>query len=146
MCPGIELVEARHELYVDYHNRIVEGGRDLRSRRRRHVDRRDGLQPHRAGSSRWWPRSISPGASSRPSSEHVGSTLRCSVGLAPNRYLAKIASDMEKPDGLVALTPDILKAALQRTESCAICPASARAWRSACTQRGIRTMTQLLAL
>src|SRR6202050_4842491 len=23
MCPGIELVEARHELYVDYHNRIV---------------------------------------------------------------------------------------------------------------------------
>src|ERR1700749_798670 len=24
MCPGIELVEARHELYVDYHNRNVE--------------------------------------------------------------------------------------------------------------------------
>jgi nucleotidyltransferase/DNA polymerase involved in DNA repair len=24
----------------------------------------------------------------------VGETLRCSVGLAPNRYLAKLASDM----------------------------------------------------
>ena len=24
MCPGIVLVEARHEVYVDYHNRIVE--------------------------------------------------------------------------------------------------------------------------
>ena len=24
MCPGIELVEARHELYVEYHHRIVE--------------------------------------------------------------------------------------------------------------------------
>src|SRR6201987_5719811 len=24
LCPGIELVEARHELYVEYHNRIVE--------------------------------------------------------------------------------------------------------------------------
>ena len=24
MCPGIELVEARHDVYVDYHNRIVE--------------------------------------------------------------------------------------------------------------------------
>src|SRR6201985_3916271 len=23
MCPGIELVEGRHELYVDYHHRIV---------------------------------------------------------------------------------------------------------------------------
>ena len=24
LCPGIALVEARHELYVEYHNRIVE--------------------------------------------------------------------------------------------------------------------------
>jgi len=24
MCPGIQLVEARHELYVAYHHRIVE--------------------------------------------------------------------------------------------------------------------------
>jgi DNA polymerase-4 len=31
----------------------------------------------------------------------VGSTLRCSIGLAPNRLLAKIAGDMQKPDGLM---------------------------------------------
>src|ERR1700722_9195393 len=24
MCPGIELVEARHELYVEYHHKVVE--------------------------------------------------------------------------------------------------------------------------
>src|SRR6202167_2424799 len=24
LCPGIALVEARHELYVDYHHRVVE--------------------------------------------------------------------------------------------------------------------------
>ena len=40
--------------------------------------------------------------------------MRCSVGLATNRYLAKVASDMEKPDGLVALTLDILPEALRR--------------------------------
>jgi nucleotidyltransferase/DNA polymerase involved in DNA repair len=31
----------------------------------------------------------------------VGITLRCSIGLAPNRLLAKIAGDMQKPDGLM---------------------------------------------
>ena len=31
--------------------------------------------------------------------------ITCSIGIAPNRYLAKIASNMQKPDGLSIINP-----------------------------------------
>jgi DNA polymerase-4 len=39
---------------------------------------------------------------------NVGVCLRSSIGIAPNRLLAKLASDMMKPDGLVILRPEEL--------------------------------------
>ena len=41
-------------------------------------------------------------------SEKVGECLKSSIGIAPNKFLAKIASDMQKPDGLTFIRQEEL--------------------------------------
>lgn len=46
----------------------------------------------------------------------AGDYLTCSIGLAPNRYLAKVASDMQKPDGLIGIQKPELPGALHKLQ------------------------------
>jgi len=144
LCPGIELVEGRHELYVDYHHRIV--GAVEKCVPVAAVLSIDEMAASLVGREQLLMSALDLGRRIKASiREHVGSTLRCSVGLAPNRYLAKIASDMEKPDGLVALTPDILDGALSRLKLRDLPGVGARMERRL-NECGIRSMPELLAL
>ena len=50
----------------------------------------------------------SPETIGRSIKEHIlkATGLTCSIGIAPVKFLAKIASDMDKPDGLFIISPD----------------------------------------
>jgi DNA polymerase-4 len=77
--------------------------------------------------------------------EKAGPMMRSSVGLATNRYLAKVASDMEKPDGLVALPLDILPEALRQLTLRAL-PGIGSRMEKRLNEQGIHTVEELLAL
>ena len=77
--------------------------------------------------------------------KYAGEALRCSIGMAPNRYLAKIASDMQKPDGLIGLLPSQLPRAIAHLELRDL-PGVGAKTEVRLNAKGIHTMEQLLAL
>ncbi len=44
----------------------------------------------------------------------VGDFLTCSIGIAPNEFLAKLGTELQKPDGLVMITPDSIDHVLSK--------------------------------
>lgn len=111
MCPELICVKARHDVYVDYHHRIFhELGNHIpittvcsidevacqligREREPENVIR----LAHQIKRGIW---------------DHVGTAMNCSIGVASNCFLAKTASNIQKPDGLVLLQEHDLPQAL----------------------------------
>ena len=144
LCPGLVLVEARHELYVEYHHRIVEAVESCIPVTA--VMSVDEMAYRLMGRERPLLAAMELGRQvKRRILERVGPMMRSSVGLATNRYLAKVASDMEKPDGLVALPLDILPEALRQLKLRDLTGIGAR-MEKRLNEQGIQTMDQLLAL
>ena len=48
--------------------------------------------------------------------DEVGDWFTCSIGIAPNAFLAKFASGLQKPDGLQIITPENIDSVLERTK------------------------------
>jgi DNA polymerase-4 len=141
-CPGLVLVTARHERYVELHRTIL------------HVI--DGIVPIKAVCSidevvcALLPSEQAEGlALGRRVKEaiatRIGPTLTCSVGLGPNDLLAKIAAEMHKPDGLVAIHPNDLPRALLSLDLTDI-PGIARGNAARLARAGVADMAALLRL
>ncbi len=106
-CPDLNVVVARHELYVDYHNRIKEAV----EQNCLHVSKVvsiDEMECRLGGRDMQLSNALELARQVKQAIYSVGDTLRCSVGLAHNRFLAKVASDLKKPNGLVTITPSQL--------------------------------------
>ncbi len=143
-CRDLVIVPARHEQYVRFHHALI-------AEIERHVpitavcsidevacrlmDNENGL-----GEVRDLARRIKAGIRA-----NVGGCLTSSIGVAPNRLLAKMASDMQKPDGLTILTADTLHARLAALVPSDI-PGIGRNMEKRLAAQGVVTMERILAL
>ncbi|MBL8629533.1 MAG: hypothetical protein JNM81_07885 [Rhodospirillaceae bacterium] len=102
MCPGVVVVQARHDVYVKFHHAIVKEVWN-------HIPVTticsiDEVACALMGRERKVENAVAIANSiKRGIRKNVGEWLGCSVGLAPSRMLAKVAADMQKPDGLTIL-------------------------------------------
>ncbi|MFL2683012.1 MAG: DNA polymerase thumb domain-containing protein [Alphaproteobacteria bacterium] len=112
LCPEIICVQANHENYVRYHHKILEEidkyiPIEIISSIDEVACKLIGSQKNES-QARKIAKNIKIGIQ-----ENIGQYIRCSIGIAPNRFLAKTASNLEKPDGLQVLyskdIPDRIK-------------------------------------
>ena len=100
--PDIQLVVARHELYIDFHHKAVAAVDEIAPVRKvLSIDEMVCDLP--AGYKTVKRARELAGDIKKNLAEKVGEYLKVSIGLAPNAFLAKLASNMQKPDGLVVL-------------------------------------------
>jgi len=102
LCPGIVFIEADHRKYIRYHKRILEAvDQHLPIKKVLSIDE---MACELVGSERLEENARAKAAAIKAEiTQGISPALTCSVGIAPNRYLAKVASDMQKPDGLTVI-------------------------------------------
>jgi DNA polymerase-4 len=103
LCPDLVFVHARHELYAKVSQQI-------RGILERYTPTIEPLALDEAflditSSRRLWGEAQSIGRRIKAEIKHE-LDLTASVGIAPNKFIAKLASDLDKPDGLVIVEAD----------------------------------------
>lgn len=102
MCPGLICVLGNHQKYVEFHESIID-----------EIDRHipvakvcsiDEMACELMKNERSLERVGEIAAAIKAGiAKNIGAYVKCSIGVAPNKYLAKVATDMQKPDGFTIL-------------------------------------------
>ena len=111
LCPDITIVASRPQSYVEAHHRIRAAFESCLPVEK--VESIDEMWGRLLGDQRNVPIAFRVGESVRRAIlRDAGETLECSIGLAPNRFLAKVASELGKRAAPFVITkadlPDVL--------------------------------------
>jgi DNA polymerase-4 len=102
LCPEIVFIEARPELYIRYHHELVDIVESCT-----HVERTlsiDEMVCMLTGSQQKRENALALADRIKQAiATRKGAYIRCSIGIGPNVFLAKLASNMKKPDGCVVI-------------------------------------------
>ena len=143
-CPDIALLLARPARYVEIHHRLMQAIEDCVPHGQ--ADSIDEVPCWLIGRERQRENAVAIARSIKQRLADLGFSpaIRCSIGIAPNRFLAKTASDMHKPDGLTVIEahdlPHVLHD-LQLRDFCGI----GRSMEERLMRHGIRSVPQLCA-
>lgn len=141
LCPEIVFVESRPRLYTEFHQRFVTA---LESRIQvaevMSIDEAWCLLP-KSVTNRTQAETFARSLKATLTSQ-VGDWLTYSIGIAPNRFLAKLASDMGKPDGLFMIEQADLPHCLHRLKLRDFCGIGQK-METRLVSQGIRTVAQL---
>jgi DNA polymerase IV len=114
LCPEITIVPARPRLYVLMHHRVLRAIDTVIPVHKVHsideVSCRLDQRERAGGPEAARELALRVKAALR---ERCGPLMRCSIGIGPNRVLAKLGTDLMKPDGLIIFADEDLPEAIE---------------------------------
>jgi len=107
LCPDLHLVESRPGVYIDYHHRLIEVIESCI-----HITAVKSIDEMECDLTKTFaPRAKALSVAHQIKhriKNRIGASMTSSIGIAPNWMLAKLATDMQKPDGLVVVEQEEL--------------------------------------